>query len=96
MSTWPTAHSGLLKICTRPLEIYVIFANGAVSEMRSLLRYLLTSTAVNYVEFRDMLKPVEMANGQMTRSDIFKHLRKMQKLRFTVKHRGKEQGMLNL
>lgn len=37
-----------------------------------------------------------MADGNWTQSDSFKTLRKMAKLRFTVKHRGKEGGMLNL
>ena len=42
-----------------------------------------------------MLKPSRMNDGNLTRSDPFKHLRKMIKLRFTVRHRGKESGKFN-
>jgi len=42
-----------------------------------------------------MLKPARMGDGNLTRSDPFKHLRKMTKLRFSVRHRGKESGKLS-
>jgi eukaryotic translation initiation factor 2C len=45
---------------------------------------------ISYMDFRNMLKPARMNDGNLTRSDPFKHLRKMSKLRFSVRHRGKE------
>lgn len=47
---------------------------------------------LSYTLFRDLLLPVRGLNGQYTMSEDFKMLRKMTKLKFVVKHRGKGDG----
>ncbi|KAE9369735.1 Piwi-domain-containing protein [Stipitochalara longipes BDJ] len=44
---------------------------------------------LSYTIFRDLLKPVKTPKGVVTQSEDFKNLRKMAKLKFRVKHRGK-------
>ena len=47
---------------------------------------------LDYKVFRNLLLPVKMKGGGFTMSEDFKNLRKMHKLKFYVKHRGKENG----
>lgn len=49
----------------------------------------------NWDVFRNILRPVRYKDG-WTMSDDFKDLRKMTKLKFTVKHRGKGDGMFTI
>jgi eukaryotic translation initiation factor 2C len=50
---------------------------------------------LSYTVFRDLLKPVkDPKTGVVTQSEDFKNLRKLAKLRFRVKHRGKADGEL--
>ncbi|KAL3426357.1 eukaryotic translation initiation factor 2c [Phlyctema vagabunda] len=42
--------------------------------------------------FRNLLAPAQSQKGTMTYSESFKELRKMQKLRFTVTYRGKQEA----
>jgi eukaryotic translation initiation factor 2C len=49
---------------------------------------------LSYDVFHDLLRPVKnKKNDDITMSEDFKNLRKMAKLRFYVKHRGKADGM---
>jgi eukaryotic translation initiation factor 2C len=50
---------------------------------------------LSYTVFRDILKPVKDGKGGVTQSEDFKNLRKMAKLKFRVKHRGKQDGRSN-
>jgi eukaryotic translation initiation factor 2C len=49
---------------------------------------------LSYTVFRDLLKPIKDTKhpGQVTQSEDFKNLRKLAKLKFRVKHRGKADG----
>ncbi len=47
---------------------------------------------LSYTIFRDILLPVKDAKGNYGKSEDFKNLSKMVKLKFTVKHRGKNDG----
>ena len=47
--------------------------------------------ALSYTNLRDQLLPV-MTKGGITYSENFKLLRKMAKLKFIVKHRGKQES----
>jgi eukaryotic translation initiation factor 2C len=52
---------------------------------------------LSYTVFRDLLKPVkDPKTGVVTQSEDFKNLRKLAKLKFRVKHRGKADGESNL
>jgi len=53
---------------------------------------------LSYQTFRDLLRPRQGANtgGRLVKSDDFMSLQKMKKLRFTVKHQGKQSGKLSL
>jgi hypothetical protein len=53
----------------------------------------MTHSLDDYYKFRDALQPVKFQDT-WTMSGSFKDLRKMMKLKFTVKHRGKESGKL--
>lgn len=46
----------------------------------------------DYATFHRLLLPVKGKDGRPTQSADFKELRKMAKLKFTVKHRGKQDG----
>jgi eukaryotic translation initiation factor 2C len=48
---------------------------------------------LDYEVFRDLMAPVRGKNGAVEKSVDFKTLEKMKKLKFTVKHRGKEDSM---
>jgi eukaryotic translation initiation factor 2C len=50
---------------------------------------------LSYTVFRDLLKPIKDNKGGVTQSEDFKNLRKLQKLKFRVKHRGKSDGKSN-
>lgn len=47
---------------------------------------------LKYETFRDSLFPIKTQQGKIVMSDAMKHLHKMSKLKFTVKHRGKEES----
>jgi eukaryotic translation initiation factor 2C len=51
---------------------------------------------LSYTVFRDILKPIKDGKGSYTQSEDFKNLRRMAKLKFRVKHRGKQDGKLNI
>jgi eukaryotic translation initiation factor 2C len=46
--------------------------------------------SLSYITFRDLMMPIKEKDGGWTMSRDFKELRKLSKLRFTIKHRGKE------
>ncbi|KAH8819457.1 eukaryotic translation initiation factor-like protein 2C 2 [Xylogone sp. PMI_703] len=72
------------------LAINVDVANGTfwiVQDVHQAARNLCMPNA-EYQRFRTALYPVRK-NGEVFRSDAFKNLRKMSKLKFRVKHRGK-------
>ncbi|EKD12356.1 piwi domain-containing protein [Drepanopeziza brunnea f. sp. 'multigermtubi' MB_m1] len=77
------------------LALNVDVANGtfwAAQEIHQAARNytsLPRNRALSYQVFRDNLLPVRGPNGQPTMSEDFKTLRKMTKLKFIVKHRGK-------
>jgi eukaryotic translation initiation factor 2C len=84
------------------LALNVDVANGtfwAAQEIHQAARNytsLPRNRALSYQVFRDNLLPVRGLNGQFTMSEDFKTLRKMTKLKFIVKHRGKGDGKPSL
>lgn len=51
--------------------------------------------ALDYHGLRDVLAPLKNnSTGKFSSSEAFVHLNKMSKLRFTVKHRGKEDSKI--
>jgi len=79
------------------LALNVDVANGTfwtVQDVHQAARNLCKDRNRNldYKIFAQQLLPVKMRGGGITMSEDFKNLRKMHKLKFHVKHRGKEDG----
>jgi eukaryotic translation initiation factor 2C len=80
------------------LAINVDVANGAFwasQDLHQAARNLCKdrNRGLSYDIFRDLMRPVKDKNGNITMSPDFKNLRKMVKLKFYVKHRGKAESM---
>jgi eukaryotic translation initiation factor 2C len=81
------------------LAINVDVANGtfwAAQDVHQAARNLCSARNRNldYTTFARLLLPIKDGRGGTTQSEEFKLLRKMAKLKFTVKHRGKTDGEL--
>ena len=79
------------------LAINVDVANGtfwAAQDVHQAARNLCSARnrQLDYGVFGRLMLPVKDGRGGYTQSDDFKLLRKMAKLKFTVKHRGKLDG----
>jgi len=79
------------------LALNVDVANGTfwtVQDVHQAARNLCKDRNRNldYKVFAQQLLPVKMKGGGFTMSEDFKNLRKMYKLKFHIKHRGKENG----
>jgi eukaryotic translation initiation factor 2C len=74
------------------LAINVDVANGtfwASQDVHQAARNLCSRSRGNFEKFQQLLLPIK-DGGRVTQSEDFKNLRKMVKLKFTVKHRGKQ------
>lgn len=83
------------------MAVNVDVANGtfwAAQDVHQAARNLCSARnrSLNYNTFAQLLLPIKDNRGLITQSDEFKLLRKMAKLKFTVKHRGKEDGALSI
>lgn len=86
----------------RGLAVNVDVANGTFwtsQDVTQAARNLCNARnrLLNYPVFRDLMAPVKHPKtGRPEKSVDFKTLEKMKKLKFTVKHRGKQEGKYNL
>ena len=79
------------------LAVNVDVANGtfwAAQAVHQAARNLCVqrNRGLSYTVFRDLLKPSSNPKGGSTQSEDFKLLKRMAKLKFVVKHRGKNDG----
>ncbi|PQE04484.1 piwi domain-containing protein [Rutstroemia sp. NJR-2017a BVV2] len=79
----------------RGLAVNVDVANGTFWTSQDIMQAARNlcnarNRRLDYTVFRDLLRPVRKQSGGFEKSVDFKTLEKMKKLKFTVKHRGKE------
>lgn len=79
------------------LAVNVDVANGAFwtpQDLHQAARNLCKerNRGLQYDVFQNLLRPIKDKNGRITMSPDFKNLRKMVKLKFWVKHRGKAES----